>query len=368
MLFAEPLPKTNPPRGEGGEIVFCTTEEGVKKIVAERPVGKLLFVTDGSALTAFRNCLPPRAFCLVLDSEGCLPLFLSSDDVACVVAAGKESTLVAARFFAEVRKIPCAVFPVSLTFDGVYERSARVNLGKREEYAPLREARAFCDGELARPSAGRAYMRLLLSRLALFEAKALRRFGAEYGNAEAEESAYFSLLPLKATTLDLVAVALKNAEIRRCERAGMNKGEGAILAERIGGTDGEEQAFLLLSALYSAFFERGRPFLNVPDYAARAKSADVPYATQKIPTAREFARRAGNFERTRGELQRELTAFLNGETHYRNNFLSLAGRIVCKARDLSALKSLPEWTAGLCAVIRDFGLMDWIPDAYEKRD
>lgn len=357
MTFAELSPKINTTEEEGG-LVFCSTEEGVKEILKERPAGRPLFVTDGSALKAFRSCLPPRALCLVLDSEGCLPLFLSSDDLSSVVAAGKKSTVVAARFFAEIRKIPCTVFPVSAAFDGAFERFGEVKLHKKEEHVPLKEAKVCCDGELVRASAGQAYMRLLLSRLALSEAKAMRRFGADYGRQEAEERAYAALLHLGSKTLDVRSVALKNAEIRRCERDGMNRGEGAVLAETIG-TDGEEQAVFLLSALYGAFFETGKPRLRVPDYALRASRANAPYAAQQVPTVEEFARRAARFERMRAELYREISAFAKGETRYRSNFFALAGRAVSEAKDLDALKKLPERTAGLSAVIRDFGLMEW---------
>lgn len=364
MTFAELLPKTNTPKEEDGEIIFRTSEEGVGEI-AKGAAGKMLFVTDSSALTAFRNCLPPRALCLVLDSDGCLPLFLSSDDSSYVVAAGKKSTLFAARFFAKVRQIPCAVFPASMTFDGAYERFGKVRFGGKSAHLPLQEAKVFCDRELVRATAGQAYMRLLLSRLALIEAKAMRRFGIEFGGEAAEERAYLTLLPLAAAALDIDAVALKNAQIRRCEQDGMNRGEGVLLAETIE-EEGEEQAFFLLSALYSAFFQRGKPRLSVPDYAARARNANALYAAQKIPTVQEFSRRAGKLERMRAELNRELNSFLSGETHYRNNFFSLTGRKLCEARDISSLKCLPERSEGLSSVIRDFGLMEFTEENLQK--
>lgn len=358
MKLAEPLPKTNAPKEEEGELTFCSTDEGVKKILKTRPAGKMLFVTDSGALGAFRGCLPPHAICLVLDSEECLPLFLASDDLSYVAAAGKRSTIVAARFFARVRKIPCTVFPSSMAFDGAYEKFGEVRFGSKTERVLLQEARVCCDGALSKPSAGQAYMRLLLSRLALVEAKAMRRFGVEYGAEEAEERAYFSLLSLKGDSLDFASVARKNAELRRCERDGMNRGEGVTLAQSIG-REGEEQAFFLLAALYSAFFERGKPRLSVPDYAARAKRAGAPYFKQNVPTVDELLFRGTRLNGMRKELYGELNAFLSGGLHYRNNFFSLTGRAPSDGKALSYLKSLPERTAGLSAMIRDFGLMDW---------
>lgn len=358
MKLADPLPKTNAPREEEGELAFCSTEEGVKEILQTRPAGKMLFVTDAGALGAFRKGLPPRALCLVLDSEECLPLFCSSDDVSCVAAAGRVDTIVAARFFAHVRKIPCTVFPLSMTFDGAYEKFGEVRFGSKTERVPLKTARVCCDEALSRPSAGQAYMRLLLSRLALVEAKAMRRFGTECGAEEAEERAYSSLLSLKGASLDALSVARKNAELRRCERDGMNRGEGVALARSIG-REGEERAFCLLSALYSAFFGYGKPRLSVPDYAARAKRAGAPYAEQRVPTADELFLRGARLNGMRKEIYGELNAFLEGSLHYRNNFYSLAGRAPSEGKELSFLKSLPERTAGLSAIIRDFGLMEW---------
>lgn len=357
MKFAELLPKINPREEEGG-LKFCSTEEGVKEMTASRPAGKSLFVTDGSALKAFRNCLPPRAICLVLDSDDCLPLFLTSDDFSFVAAAGKMNTVVSVRFFAELRKIPCSVFPVSAALDGAFDRFGEVRLEGKTARVPLKSAKVCCDKQLMQATAGQAYMRLLLSRLALIEAKAMRKFGMERGREEAEERAYQTLLPLRAEMLDLERVALLNAEIRRCERDGMYAGEGVRLAETIG-TEGEEKAFFLLSALYSVFFEKGKPRLSVPDYEERARNANVPYAAQIIPTVQEFAHRAALFERVRADAVRELNAFLRGETHYVNNFFELTGRAPFKARQLFSLKILPERAAGLCTVIRDFGLMEW---------
>lgn len=362
MEFAELLPKTNT-KEEEDELDFCSTEEGVREMLKSRPLGKPLFVVDGSALKAFRNCLPPRSLCLVLDSEECLPLFLSSDDSSFVVAAGKKSTLVAARFFADLRKIPCLLFPVSAALDGAFENFGEVRLENKTERVHLSEAKVGCDRSLMYPSAGLAYMRLLLSRLALVEAKAMRRFGSSVGKEEAEERAFKALLPLKAETLDFETVVRKNAVMRRLERDGMNAGEGVVLAAEIG-IDGEEQAFFLLSALYSAFFERGKPRLSVPDYAARAKRANVSYAAQKIPTVQEFAHRSALFERIRADAYRELNAFLSGIIHYENNFFSLTGRAPAAAKQLSALKTLPEKSAGLSSVIRDFGLMEWDESAF----
>ena len=364
MMFAELLPKTITPEEEKG-VLFCSSEEGVRDVIQIRPAGKLLFVTDAHALKAFRACLPSRALCLVLDSNDCLPLFAASDDVSMVVAAGQRSTLIAARFFAEIRKIPCAVFPVSAALDGAYEPCGKVLLSGTASLVPLKETKVYCDQALVTPSLGQAYMRLLLSRLALIEAKAMHGLGLEAGCEEAEERAYQVLLPLKAQSLTLEEVVIKNAAIRQCERDGMASGEGVCLAEQIG-LQGEEQAFFLLSALYATFFSKGKARLKVPDYAARARAAGAAYAKQRVPTIQEFFHRATAFERIRAELSLELNALMEGETHFRRNFYTLAGRAPAEAREIWSLKNLPERTAGLCSVIRDFGLMEWNEEFFAK--
>ena len=358
MMFADLLPKTTAPEEEEGELVFCSSEEGVREVTKIRPAGKLLFVTDGSAFRAFRSCLPSRALCLVLDSDDCLPLFLSSDDISMIVAAGQKSTLVSARFFAEIRKIPCALFPVSATLDGVYEPYGSVLLGGVMNRVPLKEAKVCCDRALLAPSLGQAYMRLLLARLALIEAQTLQALGMEDGGEAACERAYRALLPLKSKTFSFQEVVLKNAEIRKCEQGGMRVGEGTILAKEIG-RNGEEKAFVLLAALYAAFFLKGKPRLRVPDYAARAKAASAAYCAQRVPTLQEFARRTAAFERIRGKIGRELEAFLEGEMHYKKNFYALTGRAIAAVNGASPLKILPEKADGLSSVMRDFGLMEW---------
>ena len=364
MLFAELLPKTISPKEEG-ELIFCSGEEGLREACTIRPAGKILIVTDASAFKAFCSGLPPRALCLVLDSDDALPLFACSDDVSLVIASGRDGTLRAARFFAQIRKIPCALFPVSATLDGALERAGQVRLGDTVEEAPFKEAKIYCDQTLLAPSLGQAYMRLLLTRLNLIEAKALRGMDVAKGCEQAEERAYHALLSLSVKTLDGKEVICKNAQIRKCEQEGMPRGEGIRLAEDIG-YQGEEQAFFLLLALYSAFFFKGKPRLKIPDYAARAQAAEAAYCKQRVPTLLEFAHRTTALERIRAEILRELFALSAGETHFRKNFYALTGRAPAPIKSVLSLKHLPERALGLCSVMRDFGLMEWNEDIFTK--
>ncbi len=358
MKFAELLPKMKTPGEDSGGLVFCSTEEGVKTCLARHPAGKVLFVSDASALAAFRTALPRRAINVVLDTADSLPLFTASDDVAFIAAAGSATTLRSARFFADVRKIPCAVFPSSAALDGAFEREGEVFIQNRRYRVPLAAGSLFCDLKLCRDSLGTAYMRLLLSRLALIENDALRRFGITHEAPSAEESARLALFSLTKETLSAEEIVFKNAVLRESERAGMRKGEGGELAKLIGG-EGEERAYLLLSALYSAFFTYGKPRCTVPDYALRARRAKTTYAEQNIPTPKEYAERAVALEIMRSGMAAELNVLMKAETGFAKNYYRLTGRILPRSIDPEPLNILPEKVQGLTAVIRDFSLMEW---------
>lgn len=342
---------------EGG-LFFCAFREGVREFSLRFPAAKMLIVSDTSALEAVAT-VPKneRTVFLVLNEEDCLPLFSMPDGVSSVVAVGRGKTLFAARYFAEVREVPCAVFPTDGTCRGAFETQARLSCGGVLTVAPLAPCEPFCDVSLIH-NAGAAYASLLLSRLALIEARALRAFRIPCGNDRAEERAYALLckLPKEPNAEEVVRW---NAELRRTESVGAHCGEGAMLAELLkseGVAEPEWCAFSQLSALYYTFFMRGKPRrYHVPNYAARSVSAETEYLAQRIPTEAEFATRSVALEATRARFATETAALI--KRSYRRAFLALGGRP--QKATLSALKKLPEHVHGLCAVIRDFGLMDW---------
>ena len=355
MQLADSLRKRNP--WEDGGLFFCSVREGALRFLGERSAGRALLVTDESAVGAFREVTGPRCVSAVLDTSDALPLFSMPDEVALVLATGKGNTLSAARFFAGVRRVPVMTFPSSPALDGAYEREAALRLGGVTARVALADGDTVCDLSLMQPRLAEGYERLLLARLARLEARVLRCFGCASGSEEAEERAYAALSGL-AEELSAREIVEKNATVQTCLRQGASCGEGGVLAERLG-RDGSWRAFLQLSALYFAFFGKGKPQPFVPDYRERARAAGAAYCEQDIPTPTEYASRVCALARKRAVFFGDAESIVKNTGAYRKNLYSLAGRAYGGAGNLDELKRLPERTRGLSCIIRDFGLMDW---------
>lgn len=358
------VPKMNALNGwengrEGGPS-YCSVEEGAVAFAARHPAGKTLFLSDGSSYKAFAGIeKSPRAVSLVLDTDDCLPVFSMPDGVSCILAAGEKRTLWAARYFAAVRKAPCALFPLNATADGAYETRGTVLLnGERTETA-LPDGEVYCDLSAMGNTFANAYARLLLSRLALIEIRALRAFRLAEGAPEAEERAFSLLMPLNREISARETLEL-NAALRLLERDGLPAGEGLTLSRTLSAGAGscEWRAYLQLSALYAAFFLRGKPrrYL-VPDYAARAAEAGEAYRSQNIPTEEQFAFRAVTLEKIRAGFAAELKLLLRSRNTHARTVRALGG-MGEDAGSLEAIRLLPERARGLSCVIRDFGLME----------
>lgn len=350
MQLAEHVPMTNAVETgrtkDGDELHFCSLADAVAAFAAET-AGKILFVSDGEAPALAFAARLKRAISVVLDGADALPLFPAPDTVGAVFAAGGESTLIAARFFASVRRVPCAVAPTDGACFGIFGDMGSVFLDGASMEMPLARAKIFCDVALMEPRLDEARARLLLARLARFEARALSAFGSHREQLCAAEG---------NTPEEIVRA---NAALRRSEAAGAWRGEGATLA-RLYPKPAAFRAFYELSALYAAFFGCGRPRKYVvPDYAARAKRAGVSAAEVCIPTAEEYARRALVLERRRSDLLAEVQGILRGaaaETRSVCAFLKKNGGI---GGISDALETLPEHCPnGLTAIIRDFGLLE----------
>ncbi len=368
-LAAYTVPKINAETGEiarneGGGLFFCSAEEGVNRAFARYPSGKILLFSGGRehALLAPFAC-NPRALSVVSEGEDCLPLFSMPDGISCVVAAGERGVLRAARFFAGVRGIACVLVPVDYTLRGAYEVRGAVRVGETEMEYPLAQAEVYCDASLFPRSLFRAHARLALSRLALFEMRALNVF-RRTGLGEAYERAYGACSRLSAR-LTAEQIVRANAVVRRCENFGVLSGECAVLSdfyEEAGEPFPEWRAYSELSALYSAFYLRGKPRkFYLPDYKGRCTA--VQYAAAEIPTAEEYARRALALERTRGEMTRELRSIARECSELPRLLRISDSSERLSGGNLHALKYLPErCPLGLSAIIRDFGLMDWSED------
>lgn len=354
QLAEDSVRKTNAEEGENsgrkGGLIFCPTERAVRERLFESD-GKTLLLSDKGSFSVFSQAAGSgKTLSIVLDEEDALPLFSMPDGVRRVFAAGGAETLKAARCFAAIRDLPCTLFPASLAMDGVFGEGGEVKIAGERTSVPLAAGEVVCDLSFAAPSAPRAYARLLLSRLALLEDRALRYFKAGRGDEEAEEKAYSLLSSL--TGLSAREIALRNARMRKLEAEGAYVGEGVVLARSLGERGApEREAYRLLTALYRTFFAKGKPVrYGVPDYRARALAAGRLYSEQKIPSVREYSRRALALEGIRASFSAELSrlpaapfddaSYAEGE------------------RGVRELKKLPETAGGLSAVIRDFGLMD----------
>lgn len=348
MRLAEPVPKMNAEGGEyEGELHFCSVPEGARGFIARRCAGKALAIADEKSFPLLAPVSRlPQVCSLVFDGDA-LALFAMPDGASCVLAAGGERTLQAARFFAAVRGVPCALFPSSGSLYGAYERRGAILLGGERTEAAFSDGEVYFDLSAGEREEDGAWF--FLSRLARLETRALSAFGVCSGGAE--ERVCDGLPPDGGREL-----IMANAALRMEERGGVPAGEGKILAD-IYEAAGEKRfalrAYRELFALYSAFFEYGRPRrFTVPDYARRAQAAGVAYAEIAVPTRAEFVRRAVALERMRAARVNELRTLSAQQRAFSGAY---GGR---REYDLFGLKQLPERARGLSALIRDFGLME----------
>lgn len=343
QLAQNSLPKTNAEIREG--IAFCTTEEGVRENL-QCSAGKTLLLSDDGAFSRYATA--PRTISLIFDGDA-LPLFAMPDGVSRVLASGGKDVLFAARYFAGVRRIGCALFPADASLLGVFERRGEISLGGERIAAPLAEGEIVFDFDRAEGTFAEAFARILLTRLAFFEAEALSAFGFERRAAEAEPP---------ETREEIV---LFNARARRAEAEGAYRGEGMELAERLRGPAPCWNSYRLLAALYCAFFEKGKPRRYfTPDYRARAKAAGTDYSALRLPSREEYAARALVLERIRARFTAEIRARIAKNDEYGQKYTAFGGKLPPHAEGIELLRSLPEFAQeGLSAIIRDFGLLDW---------
>lgn len=363
MRLAEvTLPKINPEENGSenlGGLFFCPLGEAVERTLPCF-AGKTLFVSDARSIGGFAPyACSPRAISVVFEADA-LPLFSMPDGVGAVFAVGSAETLKAARFFAKVRRVPCVLFPTEGDLRGVTEESGEILLCGQKTRVSLAEGEVYIDLSLTAPSLAEAFASLLLSRLALIEEHALRVFTCADKPAVYEKA--FALSE-PAREFDGEELVRRNYGLRHLEREGAPVGEGQTLA-RLHKAAGESypywRAFCALSALYSAFFECGKPRRYfVPDYSERAESARAEYWSVSVPSAEEYSFRANMLERMRESFCAELKALLGRKEQFVQTFCSLAHTEPPRV-ELERLRYLPEYCpAGLSAYIRDFGLMEF---------
>ena len=352
MRLDSSVPKKNSAEcggyGGGGLSFSCVRESAARFLHVH--AGKALVLAEDTSFSALLPAVrSPRALAVLWEGDA-LPLF-ALPEAGCLLAAGGAELLKAARFFSAVRGVPCMLFPTDASLDGALCARGDVTVDANRIRAPLAAGETVCDMALLRPSCGEGYARLMLARLALFEAKAVGLIARRPWGGAAYEEAY--ALTEMRDALSAEEIVRRNGRLRLLEDTGLPRGEGAALA-------GSGYArWRALTALYLAFFSRGVPRRYcVPDYAARAKAAGVPYAALCIPSREEYAARALRLERVRGELLAELRAIFVRRAGYERALRTLgAGALQPPAPAI--LKTLPEHAeGGLSALIRDFGLME----------
>lgn len=352
MRFAHsPVPKRKPEAG--GEATdglhFCTVEEAVASFSA-RTAGKTLFLSDARSYPRLAFAATrPRALSVVLEGADALPLFAMPEGVGAVFAAGGEETLRAARFFAAVRGVPCALAPADGALYGVFPASGTVVLDGERLTAPLKEGEVYCDVAFLQPSLPDALARISLARLARFEVRALAVFGGELR----------PVAPAEPREITAESVVRANAALRRSEAEGAWQGEGTVLAQMYPMPDARRAA-RELAALYRAFFRCGKPRkYAVANYAARARQTGAAYGELHIPTPEEYARRALLLERRRADLARELDLVVRQNSSEIDSVYTFSQKAAVYRGVSAELFSLPERsTSGLSAIIRDFGLLE----------
>lgn len=338
--------------GREDEPIFAVAKDYVREELL-RSAGKVLLISEGACSIFSDAVCSPRTISVVFDGD-CLPLFSMPDGVSRVLATGGSELLRAARYFAEVRGISCILFPTETALTGVYEKHAKIQLGGAVLTVPLGKATIVLDEEILSHSLFSGYMRILLSRLAQIESQALSLFRGEKKEATPLE------IPEELICRKIV---LANARERIQEENDAYLGEGVVLSrllQEIGEPLPEWRAFCQLSALYAAFFEKGKPRRYfTPNYSQRAARAGTEYPLSSVPTAEEYVIRALTLERIRAHFTKAVLALRNEHTLYENASKLLSEPLPRDAGNLTPLSILPEHVPhGLSALIRDFGLME----------
>lgn len=333
------------------KMKFVSAREGIAAF-REGHAGKILLLAEGAEPLLRDVSVAPRTLTVIFDGDA-LPLF-SIDGAGAIAAVGGERLMRTARYAAEVLRLPALLVPTSAALDGVFERVGKVRVDGVWCTVPLKDGEIVLDETLLSPSLGHAYARLLLSRLALFELGALSRLRREE-NGRAEEI-YRVLLGAEGDGRGIVRA---NAALRLLEDEGGFAGEGSVLFRRLGSEQPEIEAYEILLAAYTAFFACGRPNCRAVDYRACARGAGVPFSALSIPSPEQLFALERAFLRAREDCGRELAALNGNKRAHMSAFRALGGKSP-ERHDLTEWKKLPErHAAGLTAVMRDFGLLEF---------
>ena len=366
-----------------GEIYFFTAEEAGEMLSRTYPYAKsllLLSVDTADKFPLFQQLFPNSSVIVLLPGDGVESLFSLPDDVSFVTCFGEDYVIHAARYFAHVRGVPCAVFAYNAVSQALCTSQVRVCIGgeKTEYFAKFSEFVFVDDQLLHKDSFLQAYVNTLSLRLALFELK----FNALILQAKYDEGHYqtvagaisacaetpFSLLDRRLLFCAALVISL-------CAAEGFPFGELKVLSEtylKLGaGPLSAFYAMQKLSKAYQVFFKHGKyRKYYTPPYHARIRQASGLYkkreeeisATQSIPEVESLALYSQVFESVRAQFLFDAQELVRRAQWLEDNIEAYKPRFPVENKVLNAaLKYLPEGNKsyGITSLMRDFGLFDF---------
>lgn len=366
-----------------GELFFGNAEEAGDILAKKYPfAGVLLLLSLQTAdkFSFFRKIFPTATVMVLLPRDGAENLFALPDDVSLVLCYGEDYALFAARYFAAVRGLPCAVFAYDASSRALAQGETEVVVGGEAARYPAKPAEyVFADMTLLdKTGLLAAYTDTALLRVSLFEL----RFDGIILQTAYDRETYEELSAAAAECTDAPFAVAERRKIfsaaflaSLCRAQGFPKSEAETLAEnyrRLGaGPLAGFYAMDKLSKVYNVFFTCGKyRKYYTPPYHARIRQAAGLYKTseealsarQTVPPVEKLALYAQVLESVRADFLSASQELLRRAAWIEDNVGAYREKFPVENRLLNAaLKYLPEGHAayGLTALMRDLGLFDF---------
>ena len=366
-----------------GEIYFSNYEEGAGVLSRKYPYVKMLLllsINTADKFTLFQQLFPQATVCVLLPQEGVEKLFALPDDLALVLCYGEDYAVQAARYFASVRALPCAVFVRNAQAKPLCMPEVEVCIGgqKSQSIAKHPEFLFIDDALWDKDSFLPAYVNVLSARTALFEAKfneLILQTLYDRDCSQTVESAIAACAQTPFPFLEKRQIFCASLLICLCAQSGFSLGELGILTstyERLGaGSLAGFYAMEKLAKTYQVFFKYGnyRKYYT-PPYHARIRQASGLYkkseeeldSQQILPSVETLSLYAQVYETVRAQFLCEAQELLRRLEWLEDNVKEYKAAFPMENRLLNAaLKYLPEGNPhyGLTSLMRDFGLLDF---------
>ena len=366
-----------------GEIYFSGAEEAGEVLSRKYPFSKILLllgVTTADKFALMQKLFPSANIVVLLPKDGVESLFALSDDISLAVAYGEDYVVNAARYFAAVRILPCAVFAYDACGEALACERVRITVGGEEGSYPAKLPEfLFVDETLLdKSSLLTAYVNVLSCKVALFELK----FNGLILQTKYDNESY-EMVSLAVSACMVVPFPL--LEKRKifcaalisclCGAQGFPLGEVKVLQNtyrRLGA--GALSGFYTmekLSKVYHVFFTHGKyRKYYTPPYHARVRQASSLYKkreeeisqNQILPAVETLSLYAQVFESVRAQFLCEAQELLRRVEWVEDNIKEYKSAYPMENRLLNAaLKYLPEGNKnyGVTSLMRDFGLLDF---------